>query len=138
MGEASENGRRNGVRTISAGWEEDNDVAAPTDRRMNELMEEFRDRQRQRPDLVVRAWWTAVGGSRVRRGFVVEYCPLGRESVHLAVRGNRVTVDGPGGARDAALELTVGWILDGVDTSSPQTLANHLLRMADTVLGEPA
>jgi hypothetical protein len=49
------------------------------------------------------------------------------------VRGERVTVDGPLGAREAALNLTAGWTLDGTDTRSPETLANHLLRLADRV-----
>jgi hypothetical protein len=113
----------------------------PAEGRLIRLMEEFRRRQRQRPDLVVRPWWTPPGedGTTARVGFVVEYCPGGRESAELVVRGDRVTVDGPRGAREAPLDLAAGWGLDGTDTRSPETLANHLLRLADGVLeGEEA
>lgn len=109
----------------------------PDERRLVELMEEFRRRQRRRPDLVVRPWWTAgEDGLRGRVGFMVEYCPTGSASAEVAVRLERVTVEGPSGATEAALELASGWFLDGSDTKSPETLANHLLRLADRTLGE--
>jgi hypothetical protein len=107
--------------------------------RVIELMEEFRRRQQRRPDVAVRPWWTrgeAVGAERV--GFVVEYCPGGRESAELVVRGCRVTVEGPGGVVEAGLDLARGWLLDGLDTGSPETLANHLVRLADRLLEEAA
>jgi hypothetical protein len=112
---------------------------APATRRLTELMEEFRHRERQRPDLVVRPWWaTGPAGDRLSQGFVVEYCPAGRESAEIVVRGSRVTVDGPGGVTETRLDLDQGWVLGGLDTRSPQTLLNHLLRLADAVLGEAA
>ena len=114
-------------------------VLQPDDEGIIRLMEEFRRRQRRRPDLVVRPWWTPPrdiqGHPRV--GFVVEYCPDGRDSAELLVRADRVTVDGPTGALDAALELGGGsWGIDGRDAACPETLANYLLRMADRVLQE--
>lgn len=112
-------------------------VVPPSEERLIRLMEEFRRRQRRCPDLVVRPWWTPPqedGSARV--GFVVEYCPNGRASAELVVRGARVTVDGPLGAREATLDLADGWGFDGKDTRSPETLANHLLRLADAVLGD--
>ena len=33
---------------------------------------------------------------------------------------------------------TIRWSLDDRDTGCPETLANHLLRLADQVLGEAA
>jgi hypothetical protein len=36
------------------------------------------------------------------------------------------------------LDLETGWVLDGVETGSPETLANHLLRLADRTLPEAA
>lgn len=107
--------------------------------RLVALLEEFRRRQRMRPDLVVRPWWSPGGeGAPDRMGFVVEYCPDGRSSVELAVRVGRVTVDGPGGALEAALDLSAGWVFDGAETGSPETLANHLIRLADRALGQAA
>lgn len=107
--------------------------------RLRRLMEEFRRRQRECPDLVVRPWWVADGtGSRAAVGFVVEYCPRGVESAELAIRRDRVRVEGPGGVREARLELETGWLLDGEDRHSPETVANHLLSMADRLLEEAA
>jgi hypothetical protein len=109
------------------------------ERRVIQLMEEFQRRQQRRPDLAVRPWWTpAAQGGAGRVGFVVEYCPGGRESAELVVRGCRLTVEGPGGVVETRMDLARGWMLDGVDTGSPETLANHLLRLADQVLAEAA
>lgn len=109
------------------------------EQRLRALMEEFRRRQRRRPDLAIRPWWTSGGDGGARRvGFVVEYCPDGRESAELVVRLDRVTVDGPGGVAEAALDLEDGWLLEGAETGSPETLANYLLRLADRTLGEAA
>jgi hypothetical protein len=109
----------------------------PAERRLVELMAEFRRRQRRRPDLVVRPWWTPGGeGIPGRVGFVVEYCPTGSTSAEMAVRLDRVTVDGPAGSTDAVMELGSGWFLNGSDTKSPETLANHLLKLADRTLGD--
>lgn len=109
--------------------------------RMMELMHEFRRRQRSRPDLVVRPWWAPAAESNGGRGagpgavgFVVEYCPRGVVSAELAVRLDRVRVEGPGGALHGTLDLEEGWRLDGEDRVCPETLANYLLRMADEVL----
>lgn len=109
--------------------------------RLVRLMEEFRSRQRRRPDLVVRPWWSSGPSEpgRARVGFVVEYCPDGQRSAELRVRGSRVTVDGPVGSIEAVLQLDEGrWELDGRDAGCPETLANHLLRLADRALGEAA
>jgi hypothetical protein len=113
---------------------------SPTEVRLAELMEEFRSRQRRRPDLVVRPWWIATAAltGRPRLGFVIEYCPTGRNSVEVVVRSDRVTIDGPTGALEAELDLGSGWLLDGSETGSPETLANHLLRLADRALDEAA
>lgn len=112
----------------------------PDEERLLALMEEFRRRQRKRPDLVVRPWWSPgpeeVG--RARLGFVVEYCPNGRESVELVVRGSRVTVDGPSGAQESRLDLDGAWSLDGEDAGCPETLANYLIRLADRSLESEA
>lgn len=123
------------------------------DGRLTGLMEEFRRRQRERPDMVVRPWWASgppVGsgeaveaapgrtGRRSAVGFVVEYCPAGVESVEIAVRRDRVRLEGPAGVRQATLELAAGWELEGVDVGCPELLANHLLSMADRLLGEAA
>ncbi len=109
---------------------------APREQRLLDLIEELLRRQRRRPDMVVRPWWTPTSGvddvSRV--GFVLEYCPGGVVSVELAVRGDRVTVDGPGGASEVPLRLSECWEIDGVDAGSPEILANHLLRLADRAL----
>jgi hypothetical protein len=120
------------------GWPgPDGSAPLPSDERLIRLMTEFRRRQQRCPNLVVRPWWTTSGdGERLRVGFVVEYCPHGRESAELVVRQGRVTVDGPAATCDATLDLVDRWELDGVDTRSPETLANHLLRLADGVLGE--
>jgi hypothetical protein len=106
------------------------------ERRMAELVEEFRRRQRQRPDLAVRPWWSTggVAGGGRRTGFVLDYCPAGSRSVEVVVRAKRVTVEGPAGVRDHVLDLEAGWVLDGADTGSPETLANHLIRLADRAL----
>lgn len=113
---------------------------SPSEERLIELVEEFRSRQRRRPNLVVRPWWTPpeAEGLPPRIGFVVEYCPGGRESVEILVRESRVTVDGPKGVREADLDLSRGWELEGRETGSPETLANYLIRLADRALGEAA
>jgi hypothetical protein len=109
------------------------------ERRLIRLIEEFRERERRCPNLVVRSWFTPSDeGMPARVGCVIEYCPDGRKSVEVAVRQDRVTVDGPASALEAVLDLTEGWVLDGRDTRSPETLANYLLRMADRALGEAA
>jgi hypothetical protein len=112
----------------------------PREERLIELIEEFRRRQRRCPDLVVRPWWTLAEaeGLHPRIGFVVEYCPGGRESVEVVVREDRVRVEGPLGARETGLDLTAGWRLDGADAGSPETLANYLLRLADRALEDAA
>ncbi len=112
--------------------------------RLTLLMEEFQRRQAERPELVVRPWW--ISGSRgddgdaPRRitGFVVEYCPRGVESAELAIRPDRVRVEGPRGLREAPLDLEAGWRLAGRDVSCPRLMTNHLLSMADRLLGEAA
>lgn len=110
--------------------------------RLGRLMEEFRERQRRRPELVVRPWWAqgpdGPPGRRGSLGFVVEYCPDGVQSVEIAVRLDRVRLDGPGGVRELGLALEAGWWLDGEDTGSPALLANHLLSRADGLLSEAA
>lgn len=114
---------------------------APAEEGLVGLMEEFRRRQRRRPDLVVKPWWTPARPEpgRERLGFVVEYCPHGQRSAELVVRATRVTVEGPGGALEAPLALGGGsWAIDGRDVGSPETLTNHLLRLADRALGEAA
>ena len=114
---------------------------APAEEGLVRLMEEFRRRQRRRPDLVVKPWWTPSPPEpgRERLGFVVEYCPNGRQSAELVVRAGRVTVDGPAGALEASLELAGDrWALDGRDAGCPETLTNYLLRLADRTLGEAA
>ena len=115
----------------------------PADERLIRLMEEFRTRQRKCPNLVVRPWWTPyepsdadTGGGAT--GFVVEYCPGGVESAELAVRRDRVRVEGPAGVAHATVDLDAGWILDGEDRRCQETMANYLLRMADRLLGEEA
>lgn len=115
----------------------------PGDERLIRLMEEFRTRQRRCPNVVVRPWWMpgeadAPSGRRAAMGFVVEYCPRGVESAEIAVRRDRVRVEGPGGLRTAALQLVDGWLMDGEDRVCPETLANYLLRMADEVLEDAA
>jgi hypothetical protein len=123
--------------------------------RLVALMKEFRRRQRRSPELVVRPWWApgrAADGAASSGdgpgnggppspyeslgavGFIVEYCPRGVESAELAVRTDRVRVEGPAGVVEGRLDLETGWSLDGQDRICPETLANHLLRMADRVL----
>ncbi len=46
--------------------------------------------------------------------------------------------EGPGGLRESSLELGAGWYLDGADVRCPELMANHLLSMADSLLGEAA
>lgn len=124
----------------AGGWDERLGRALSADEeRVIELMREFQRRQQRRPDLAVRPWWSAGGaGAAGRVGFVVEYCPGGRESAELVVRGCRLRVEGPTGVLEAVLDLSGGWLLDGLDTGSPETLANYLLRLADRVLEEAA
>ncbi|MFP4624554.1 MAG: hypothetical protein ACLFRX_10280 [Gemmatimonadota bacterium] len=115
------------------------------ERRLARLLEEFTRRQRESPTLVVRPWWwpgaersDAGRGSGGAFGFVVEYCPAGEECAEIAVRVDRVRVEGPTGAREARLDLAAGWRLGSEDVGYPETLANHLLRLADRVLNEAA
>lgn len=117
-------------------------VAAGADHRLNRLMKEFIRRQRERPDLVVRPWWSSddagPDGTRRADGFVVEYCPRGVESAEMAVRPDRVRVEGPSGLREAPLDLAGGWRIAGDDVGCAELMVNHLLAMADRVLGEAA
>ena len=113
----------------------------PPERRILDIIEEFRRRQRRRPDLVVRPWWTPPGRAQPdgppRIGFVLEYCPGGRETVELRLSRAGVVVEGPGGRREATVDLEDGWRLGGMDTGSPEILVNRLFQLADAVLGEP-
>ncbi len=103
--------------------------------RLVRLLDAFWHRQRRRPNLVVRPWWsTAEGEEESRVGFLVEYCPDGRQSATLVVRQDRVTVEGPRGTEEVPLDLTGGWRLGGQDTHCPETTVNYLLRLADRVL----
>lgn len=116
-------------------------MSSRSEDRLTRLMQEFRRRQRERPDLVVRPWWTTsevfpeMGRTT---GFVVEYCPRGVESAELAVRRDRVRVEGPGGLRELPLDLSEGWLLGGEEVTCPELMANHLLAVADRLLGEAA
>lgn len=117
-------------------------MSSRSEPRLTRLMQEFRRRQRERPDLVVRPWWTtsehvADEGQRMT-GFVVEYCPRGVESAELAVRHDRVRVEGPGGLRELTLDLSEGWRLGDQEVTCPELMANHLLAVADRLLGEAA
>lgn len=141
----SESGQETGRPGAASGAGPRSSELSPAEGRLTALMEEFRRRQRERPDMVVRPWWApggpeAVGrtGRRSAVGFVVEYCPRGIDSVEMAVRRDRVRLEGPGGMRQASLELGSGWRLDGADVRCPELLANHLLSMADRLLGEAA
>jgi hypothetical protein len=129
-------GTGHGSRDGAGGWDELlGRSLSGEEERVIELMREFRHRQQRRPDLAVRPWWSAgEAGTAGRVGFVVEYCPGGRDSAEMVVRGCRLTVEGPAGVLEAVLDLADGWLLDGLDTGSPETLANHLLRLADRVL----
>jgi hypothetical protein len=127
-----------GTDVEGVGWGEPGRMRGPA-RRLVALIEEFRRRQRIRPDLAVRPWWSpGADGVPGRLGCVVEYCPEGGESAEVVVRCGRVTVEGPKGHLEAVLDLESGWVLDGVDAGSPETLANHLLRLADRTLAEVA
>ncbi|HSH44271.1 MAG TPA: hypothetical protein VK966_00310 [Longimicrobiales bacterium] len=108
----------------------------PAEQRLLRLMAEFRRRQRARPDLVVRPWWSPVAAESEHPGvgFVVEYCPDGGASAELRVRSHCATVDGPGGSTHAVLALEAGWCFEGEDVGSPELLANHLLRLAGRIL----
>lgn len=108
----------------------------PAEQRLLRLMAEFRRRQRTRPDLVVRPWWSPVAAESEHPGvgFVVEYCPDGGASAELRVRADRATVDAPGGSTHAVLALEDGWCFEGEDVRSPELLANHLLRLASRIL----
>jgi hypothetical protein len=108
----------------------------PAEQRLLRLMAEFRRRQRERPDLVVRPWLShgEEGAGEAAVGFVVEYCPGGVETAELRVRHDRATVEGPGGTRAAAMCLRDGWVFEGADVRGPELLANHLLRLAGTTL----
>jgi hypothetical protein len=110
------------------------------------LLEAFQERQRKRPELVVRPWWSsdvaAVGGrasaGSAAIGFVVEYCPRGIESAEIAVRPGRVRVEVSGGVHESPLDLSGGWHLDGTDVQCAELLVNHLLGIADRLLDETA
>lgn len=108
----------------------------PPEQRLLRLMAEFRRRQRERPDLVVRPWLShgdaAASGPAV--GFVVEYCPRGRAAAELRVRHDRAVADGPAGTLEVALCLCAGWRYEGADVRGPELMANHLLRLAERVL----
>lgn len=108
----------------------------PSEQRLLRLMGEFRRRQRARPDLVVRPWWSPVPADSGEPGvgFIVEYCPEGGASAELRVRGNRATVDAPGGSTEAVLSLQEGWFFEGEDVRGPELMANHLLRLASRIL----
>jgi hypothetical protein len=134
-----ESGSRDGADSarMDAGGGVPASASVGVEERLAWLMEEFRERQRRRPELVVRPWWgQGAGGRRERgsQGFVVEYCPGGVESVDVAIRRDRVRLDGPRGVRELPLDLSAGWVLDGEDRETPATLANHLLSRADGLL----
>lgn len=116
-----------------AGWPDPETPAFfPAEQRLLRLLAEFRRRQRERPDMVVRPWWAPVpdGSPDPSVGFVVEYCPEGHTSAELRVRADRATAQGPAGARDATMCLRDGWVFDGRDVRGPELMANHLLRLA--------
>jgi hypothetical protein len=138
MGDRSETTKEDWAEGLVGAERPESGVLPPADQRLIRLIQEFRRRQRRCPDLVVRPWWTqpGAGGATPRLGFVMEYCPGGRASAELVVRADRVTVEGPRGAQESRLNLKDGWELDGTDTGSPETLANHLLRLADRLLEE--
>lgn len=110
----------------------------PEEARLVALMDEFRRRQRKRPDVAVRPWWTPGTGSKGRGtiGFVLEYCPRGVDSAQVVVRTGRVTAEGPAGVREAGIDLRSGWIFDSRDAGCPETFANYLIRLAGQTLGE--
>lgn len=108
----------------------------PVEQRLLRLMGEFRRRQRMRPDLVVRPWWTPVDADAETPGvgFVVEYCPEGGASAELRIRADRAVVDTPHGSAEARLSLEDGWHFEGEQVAGPELLANHLLRLASRIL----
>lgn len=113
----------------------------PDEEKLVRLMEELGERQRRRPDIVVRPWWSPgppqAGSPRV--GFVLEYCPDGRQTVQLRVRSRRITVEGPAGVVEASLDLQGDrWAVNGEEAGCPELLANHVLRLADQALVEAA
>lgn len=110
---------------------------APAEQRLLRLMGEFRRRQWERPNLVVRPWLSEAREAPEEPGvgFVIEYCPRGDASAELRVRWNRAVAEGPAGAREAAICLATGWRYDGADVRGPELMANHLLRLAEATLG---
>ena len=111
-------------------------VFPPPEQRLLRLMGEFRRRQRERPDMVVRPWLshTDTGTDEPGIGFVVEYCPCGVACAELRVRWDRAVAEGPAGAQEATLCLRGGWIFNDSDVRSPELMANHLLRLAERTL----
>ena len=106
------------------------------EQRLLRLMAEFRRRQRERPDMVVRPWLSHVaeGAADPGIGFVVEYCPRGGDIAELRVRHDRVVAEGPAGSAEASLSLRTGWRFDGAEVRGPELMANHLLRLAERTL----
>ena len=111
-------------------------VFPPQEQRLLRLMAEFRRRQRERPDMVVRPWLSDVPESSPDPGigFVVGYCPDGGEIAELRVRHDRAVVEGPAGSGSATLCLQSGWRFDGADVRGPELMVNHLLRLAERTL----
>lgn len=123
------------VRPILAG-DERGSAFLPSEQRLLRLMAEFRRRQRERPDLVVRPWLShdEPGSGAMGIGFVIEYCPDGVSCAELRIRHDRAVVEGPEGAREAVLCLRGGWVFEGTDVRGPELMANHLLRLAAATL----
>lgn len=106
------------------------------EQRLLRLMAEFRRRQRERPDLVVRPWLShgQEHGAGPSIGFVLEYCPGGDAWAEVRVRHDRAVAEGPAGTREAGLDLRDGWLFEGADVRGPELMANHLLRLAGRAL----
>ena len=110
----------------------------PAEQRLLRLMAEFRRRQRERPDLVVRPWFSGAAADSGGIGFVVEYCPRGSPCAEIRIRHDRALAQGPAGQADAVLGLEKGWLFDDADVRGPELMANHLIRLAETTLPAPA
>ncbi|MBW3554195.1 MAG: hypothetical protein KY466_11820 [Gemmatimonadetes bacterium] len=112
-------------------------VFPPPEQRLLRLMAEFRRRQRERPDMVVRPWLSQVPDDSPDPGigFVVEYCPRGGDIAELRVRHDRAVAEGPAGSGEASLCLVADWRFDGADVRGPELMVNHLLRLAERTLG---
>lgn len=116
------------------------DAFPPAEQRLLRLMAEFRRRQRERPDLVVRPWLShdeegaEAGAGEPAVGFVVEYCPGGVETAELRVRHDGAVAEGPAGTRAAKLDLRAGWVFEGAGVRGPELMANHLLRLTSATL----